>query len=536
MSSSLRPRLVSLEAFSGALLIALGLAPAGCASDVVTEDGTGGAGGSTGATPASGGGNPGSVASTGVSTGPGSGGGSSAATGSSTTASTGAGGEGGGGEGGSGSGGGTAACADPEPVLVDGKDTGLDRCSGGQLRRRASIECPVAEPDDETCCGECPDGTFCSTQGEVACSCVEQCSTDADCADGSICFCGDPAGWCVPSGCSDAGDCGAGQECTSWDPTYGCLYLNFACTTAGDTCGGDLDCDGGQLCSVDVDGLRRCMDGGCAIGRPFLVEGEARTAGVTARGDWAAGELAIRPIADDATRDLLAQAWEHTARMEHASIAAFARFSLQLLALGAPADLLERTHRALADETRHARLAFAVAGAYRGRAIGPGALPIDGALGGADDVTTFVRLLVREGCVGETVASLEAAELATTAEDPAIRGVLGAIAADEAAHAELAWRTARWAIDALGEEARLALAAELAHVEAEIAGGVPGIAATGSEADVALARHGVATDTLRATFRREALARAIAPCLRALVASSPRVARSAEGGVEASLA
>ena len=40
------------------------------------------------------------------------------------------------------------------------------------------------------------------------------------------------------------------------------------------------------------------------------------------------------------------------------------------------------------------------------------------------------RLLVREGCVGETVASLEAAECEASAEDPAIRAVLATIAAD----------------------------------------------------------------------------------------------------------
>src|SRR5690606_37592228 len=128
-------------------------------------------------------------------------------------------------------------------------------------------------------------------------------------------------------------------------------------------------------------------------------------------------------------------------------------------------------------------------------------------------------LLVREGCVGETVASLEAAELEAGADDPAVRAVLGAIAVDEAAHAELAWRTARWAIDALGPGARRAIAAELAVVEAELASAP--LAAAVSADDAALARHGVATDATRATFRREALARAIVPCLRALVAAEP---------------
>lgn len=519
MASSLRPRLVSLEAFSGALLVALGLAPLGCASDVITEDGSGGgSGGSTGASPTGGTGASGPTGAGGGSTTTGTGpGGTSSGetTGTSTgpggtTTATGTGG----------SGGGSGGCVDPQPIEVDGKDTGLDRCAGGQLRRRASNECPSV-PSDETCCGECPEGTFCSTQGEVACSCVEQCVTDADCADGSICFCGSPAGWCVPSTCATGDDCEPGQECTSWDRTLGCLYLEFACTTPADECGGDLDCSP-QMCAVQPDGHRACVDGGCAIGRPFLVDGEARTAPVVGRTDWLEPGAAIRPIADERVLEAVAAAWERTARMEHASIAAFARFSLQLLALGAPADLLERTHRALADETRHARLAFAITSAYRGEAVGPGPLALDGALASGDDVATFVRLLVREGCVGETVASLEAAECEAAAEDPAIRAALATIAADEAAHAELAWRTARWAVDALGPEARLAIAAELDHVERELAAPV----AADDGAEEALLRHGIAGDGTRARFRREALRRAIVPCLRALVAA-PVVAAAA---------
>lgn len=509
MASSLRPRLVSLEAFSGALLVALGLAPLGCASDVITEDGSGGSGGSTGATPTgptgSGGGSTTSgTGPAGTSTGETTGSVGTTGPGATTAVSTGAGG----------SGGGSGGCVDPQPIEIDGKDTGYDRCAGGQLRRRASNECPEVTPDDETCCGECPEGTFCSTQGEVACSCVEKCSTDADCAEGSICYCGSPAGWCVPAGCATGDDCAGGEECTSWDPTLGCMYLQFACTTPSDACGGDLDCNG-QLCAVDVDGVRRCVDGGCAIGRPFLVEGEARTAPVVARRDWLDAGTAVRPIDDEAERAVVAAAWERTARMEHASIAAFARFSLQLLSLGAPAELLERTNQALADETRHARLAFAITSAYRGRPVGPGALALDGALASGDDVATFVRLLVREGCVGETVASLEAAECEASAEDPAIRQVLATIAADEAAHAELAWRTARWAIDALGPEARRAVAAELAHVEGELAA----TSAADDRSEVGLLRHGIAGDATRARFRREALRRAIVPCLRALAAA-----------------
>jgi hypothetical protein len=129
--------------------------------------------------------------------------------------------------------------------------------------------------------------------------------------------------------------------------------------------------------------------------------------------------------------------------MEHASIAAFARFTLQLLALGAPAELVVASQRAMADETTHARMAFALASAYGEREVGPGALAIDGSLEG-DDLDAFVATLLREGCIGETRAAVEAREELAEAPDPVVRAVLETIARDETRHAELAWRTLAW--------------------------------------------------------------------------------------------
>lgn len=68
--------------------------------------------------------------------------------------------------------------------------------------------------------------------------------------------------------------------------------------------------------------------------------------------------------------------WTRVGLMEHASVAAFSRFSLQLMALGAPSDLLQKSHEAAADEIRHARDAFALAGHYAGRPVGPGVMPM----------------------------------------------------------------------------------------------------------------------------------------------------------------
>jgi hypothetical protein len=157
------------------------------------------------------------------------------------------------------------------------------------------------------------------------------------------------------------------------------------------------------------------------------------------------------------------------ARMEHASIGSFARFTLHLLALGAPSDLVIASNRAMADETEHARLAFALSSAFLGREVGPGALSVDGALDGGD-LDAFVATLLREGCIGETRAAVEAHEMLDVTRDPAIRDVLETIAQDETRHAELAWRTLAWLISS--ERARASdVRAELHRAISEMPAG-----------------------------------------------------------------
>ena len=105
--------------------------------------------------------------------------------------------------------------------------------------------------------------------------------------------------------------------------------------------------------------------------------GVAVVAGAELRSDWLARIAAI-DVSALAARDriTLAHGWRHDAALEHASIASFAAFALDLMALGAPADLVARAHAAALDETRHASLCYAIATAYDGDPRGPGALAI----------------------------------------------------------------------------------------------------------------------------------------------------------------
>jgi hypothetical protein len=184
---------------------------------------------------------------------------------------------------------------------------------------------------------------------------------------------------------------------------------------------------------------------GACCGRPLLVEGEARVAPVMTRSDWLEPLEAQVAGFSAAQREELAQRWQADAQLEHASVASFARFTLDLLAFGAPADLVELAQRAMGDEIRHARLCFGLASVYAGEALGPAPLNLKG-IAPSPNLAAAVAAAVREGCINETIAALDADERARQATDPIVRDVLLGIAADEADHAELAWRFVKWAL------------------------------------------------------------------------------------------
>jgi hypothetical protein len=218
-----------------------------------------------------------------------------------------------------------------------------------------------------------------------------------------------------------------------------------------------------------------------------------------------------------ALRAELARHWTATARMEHASIAAFARFALQLLALGAPPDLLLDAQRAMADETAHAQLAFTLASAFGGLDVGPGPLAIDAALDetGLQDliVTTFA-----EGCIGETAAAVEATEAAGRARDQTVRTALERIAADETRHAQLAWRTVVWAFRQADESVRDRARRCIAQAEAEAKDLARGAHARD---DDHLAAYGVLGEAHKRRLRRQVLTEIVLPSARTLLSALP---------------
>jgi hypothetical protein len=261
------------------------------------------------------------------------------------------------------------------------------------------------------------------------------------------------AGSCQAATCRTDADCEDGYQCRSFqDPTSAlCDSQRFECQTADDTCQGNADCDPSksELCVADSTGAHHCTQMSCAVpGRPFWIDGEVRTASTSQRGDWA-GEGALAELDGELSeldRAVLADYFARAALLEHASVAAFARFALELLHFGAPLHLVAGAQRAMGEELEHARLCFALASRYSGHSVGPGALDVRGCLEHLS-LADAVRSAVREGCVGETVAAVQAAEAFEHARDAGVKAALEQIRRDEWEHAQLSFQFVRWALE-----------------------------------------------------------------------------------------
>lgn len=206
-----------------------------------------------------------------------------------------------------------------------------------------------------------------------------------------------------------------------------------------------------EVCAV----AGRCLDKPPPVVVGAKPQLEARAAPVVEGGDWS---VAAGPGDPDR-----AEAWQRMACAEHASIASFARLTLQLLALGAPADLLADVQQAALDEVEHARLAFGMASRFAGRAVQPGPFPLPRDVVGSLDLADLAEAAVREGCLGETVGAFLARERCGSLTDPTERAVLERVVKDETRHAGLSWRLVAWLMAEGGEPVRARVQAAFAE-------------------------------------------------------------------------
>ena len=271
----------------------------------------------------------------------------------------------------------------------------------------------------------------------------------------------------------------------------------------------DADCGSGRTCWATAgQPYRSCRPiQGCPVpGRPFLIEGEARRAHVVTRADWQHATNDCAALSPELGAALGAH-WLEQGLMEHASVAAFARFTLQLLSVAAPAELVAGSARAMQDEIAHTEGCFGLARRYSGQDLGPGPLALEGALE-QRDLWSIVQDTVLEGCIGETVAAVEAAEASARCEDEAVRPLLERIAREESQHAVLAWRFVRWSL-----EREPALRARVRALFARVLRDRCSAEARALEPNAdELGRHGVLSPALRQRLEQRVLIEVIAPC------------------------
>ncbi len=146
-------------------------------------------------------------------------------------------------------------------------------------------------------------------------------------------------------------------------------------------------------------------------------------------------------LSDDRRR--AADAWCQIALGEHASVPSFAKFVLELVAVGAPPGLLERAAAAIADEVRHARMAFDMATELLGRPVGPSSIDVAGAVTRQPELAEVCLATFSDGCIEEGIAAEQARLAAALCSGKPAR-IWTTVAAEEESHAELAWSAVEW--------------------------------------------------------------------------------------------
>jgi hypothetical protein len=206
--------------------------------------------------------------------------------------------------------------------------------------------------------------------------------------------------------------------------------------------------------------------GPCGKGRPLRHEGAPVLADEVRRDGWNTATHDVEAVARDLRAhasgrevDALVAHLRHVALLEHASVAAFARVSLELLALGAPSELVAASHVAAMDEIRHAELCWSLLTAIEGAPRGPSPMSLP-PFAAVDPDEVLVSTVI-DGCVGETLGSLLFHESARRCAVPSLAAVYRSIADEEAEHATLAFRIVRFLV---GRDPK---AAERAHALAQ---------------------------------------------------------------------
>ena len=179
-------------------------------------------------------------------------------------------------------------------------------------------------------------------------------------------------------------------------------------------------------------------------GRPLLEANANRLAPLERGSTWTGGQSLphLGKSLPSGKREMVAAFWEEAALAEHASVASFSRATLELMAIGAPAELVQGTTQGALDEVDHAARCFRIARAYGSQKTTPGPLPLT--VRRPASISDVAHNTFVEGCVVETIAALEAVVAVSSITNGVLKRELQAISDDEVRHAELAWSTLSW--------------------------------------------------------------------------------------------
>ena len=228
-------------------------------------------------------------------------------------------------------------------------------------------------------------------------------------------------------------------------------------------------CAAQRCCYVSVAPGEK-TDTGLGGGGRLLIDGRVvRAAVVEGRLRWASPSLAAARLGarlTDEERAAIARGWLDNALLEHASVASFARATLELLAAGAPPWLVRATRRAALDEVRHAQQCFGIVQSVAGLLLEPGPLPSAAPRGG--DLARLAANTFEESCVSETIATLGALDVTPAVAHEPIRDVLSGVIHDEAEHAAMGWACVSWAVRRGGEPVLAAVLQQAERLSARL--------------------------------------------------------------------
>ena len=184
-------------------------------------------------------------------------------------------------------------------------------------------------------------------------------------------------------------------------------------------------------------------------GRPVYADDEQQLAHLepikeneSVTSDWHTYSLSPEILAEinsfsNKDRQNFKEHWLEAARHEHSSVASFSKVLVELSAYGAPASLVSAASRALSDEIRHAKIAFALAYAAGSDKYAVGPIRIDASVRTKEQ---FAIDNYRDAVINEAQSAIqlqkEANQLVQDGK-PALASIVNSIAVDEERHAEL---------------------------------------------------------------------------------------------------